>query len=50
MDEQTVAQDEFAIVELEPRQATAPDNFIFVGFGGSGGSGGFRGSGGGSGT
>ena len=57
MDEQQTIHDEFSIVELEPREAPAPDAFFYGGGFGSGGSGGYGGgwggwggSGGGSGT
>jgi hypothetical protein len=42
--------EEFAIVELEPREAASPDAFRFGSGGSGGGSGSFGGSGGGSGT
>jgi hypothetical protein len=44
--------EDFAIVELEPREAASPDAFRFGSGGSGGGSGsfGFGGSGGGSGT
>jgi hypothetical protein len=42
--------EEFAIVELEPRESASPDAFRFGSGGSGGGSGSFGGSGGGSGT
>jgi hypothetical protein len=53
MRDDSLLDEEFAIVELEPREAASPDAFRFGGSGGSGGgsgSFGFGGSGGGSGT
>jgi hypothetical protein len=51
MRDDSLLDEEFAIVELEPRDAASPDAFRFGSGGSGGGSGSFGGgSGGGSGT